>query len=137
MKIKKISKTLLLSLLCVGLSSCILKVDPNGVSSDSLISSSKKFSFNDSGKISGYAYKSYFFALKKGDKLRLNLESKAQRVEAWVYNNPTGSYQLSELDNVFDAPTTMLYEVRLIQPRAFARRNLSVSYNLSFEVINK
>ena len=87
-----------------------------------------------SGTVKGYAYKDYIFTAKEGQQVTITLDSKYPNPEM-VVRDPNGENLPSGGINWNgDLPATGNYTVRVLLPRAFARRGTSTSYKITIEI---
>ncbi|MBS1795706.1 MAG: hypothetical protein JSS81_17760 [Acidobacteria bacterium] len=87
-----------------------------------------------SGTIKGYAYRDYTFSAKPGQQLSVRLSSKNASLEI-VVRNPAGENLNSGGTTWNDEiASTGTYLVRVLLPRAAARRRESAAFRLTIEI---
>ncbi|WP_208122338.1 hypothetical protein [Spirabiliibacterium mucosae] len=80
------------------------------------------------GVIKGSQYSSYFFTAKQGQKLTVSVNTK-ENAEAVLYG-----YDDFMEGEAYTLPKSGKYEVRVLQPRAFARRGKTSHYNVTINI---
>jgi hypothetical protein len=86
------------------------------------------------GTVKGYAYRDYVFSAQQGQRASVKLDSKYPHPDM-VVRDPRGENLSSGgADWNGDLETTGTYTVRVLLPRAFARRGTSAAYKLTIEI---
>ncbi|MBE2895369.1 inhibitor of g-type lysozyme [Pasteurellaceae bacterium HPA106] len=80
------------------------------------------------GVIKGSQYNSYFFKAQKGQKLTVTVNTK-ENAEAVLYG-----YDNFMEGEAYTLPKSGKYEVRVLQPRAMARRGKTSHYNVTINI---
>lgn len=81
------------------------------------------------GKVRGYGYNSYYFTAKAGQVL--NVDVAGGHAEAVLYG-----YDDFVSGSPYTLPATKRYEVRVLQPRSFARQNTTSNYRVGISIRN-
>jgi hypothetical protein len=86
------------------------------------------------GAVKGYAYRDYVFSARAGQRATISLESKYPHPQMFV-RDPNGENLSTGAGSWNGAlPANGTYAVRVLLPRAFARRGQSSSYVLTIEI---
>lgn len=93
------------------------------------------------GKVSGYGYDQYHLKAKKGQLLKIIATSDRRNSEVYLLNKELpgpvnlGSDSLSMDDNGnFVIPYSGAYQIRILQPRSFARRGEKFNYVIQMSI---
>lgn len=80
------------------------------------------------GTITGYNYDTYYFDAKQGQSVTISIKT-PHHANAFLYG-----YDDFFTNQPYVLPQTGKYEVRVVQPRVFARRGKKSDYSLSITV---
>ena len=82
------------------------------------------------GRIAGYKYVDYIIGVRAGQRLHVKFETN-NNAEFVVFTPSRVNVEASEgIDYIFEPEETGDYKIRILQPRAFARRNNASNYTL-------
>lgn len=85
------------------------------------------------GTVKGYAYKDYVFTARRGQRISVKLDAKYPSPEA-IVRDTNGENLNSGSDWSGEASAAGNYTVRVLLPRAFARRGTSAAFRLTIEI---
>ncbi|HEY8562056.1 MAG TPA: hypothetical protein VIL74_16910 [Pyrinomonadaceae bacterium] len=85
------------------------------------------------GTVKGYAYKDYVFSARSGQRLAVRLDSKYPSPDV-VVRAPDGENLSTGGDWSGELADNGTYTVRVLLPRAFARRGQTAAFKLTIEI---
>ncbi|AZN36614.1 hypothetical protein [Iodobacter ciconiae] len=121
--------------------SAIAKTSSSEVKNINVQFKQNAYSATYKGKISGYGYDQYHLKAKKGQLLKITATSASKNMGVYLFNKElpdsvdlsTGSLSLDTNGN-YVLPHSGAYQIRILQPRAFARRGEKFSYVIQVSI---
>jgi hypothetical protein len=86
------------------------------------------------GVVKGYAYRDYLFGARGGQRVSVDLDSKYPHPQMFVRDSNGENLSTGAGEWNGEIPATGTYTVRVLLPRAFARRAQSSSYKLTIRI---
>ncbi|HLM02570.1 MAG TPA: hypothetical protein VK400_16070 [Pyrinomonadaceae bacterium] len=86
------------------------------------------------GRIAGYKYVDYIITVRAGQRMHVKFETNGDAEFEVLTPSNVNVEASEEIDYVFEPEETSDYKIRVLQTRAFARRNNASNYTLRISI---